>query len=203
MDPANKLHELHRLESEVTRLRAEIDASRVGHWPPAGYYSTYHVLSGAILGFFGAASSLLLNVIGSALVRQHPLELIRVYLTFPLGESALRMDSGLALAIGCALYLGTGMLYGVIFQIVLTRWFANASPRRELEAATVLGIALWLVNFYLVLSWLQPMLFDGSWIVSRIPWWVAALTHLVFAWTMFLIRDWGRFDPARYQEGES
>jgi hypothetical protein len=40
------------------------------------------------------------------------------------------------------------------------------------------------VNFYLLLSWLQPLLFGGRWIAQLIPWWVAMITHLVFGWTV-------------------
>ena len=36
--------------------------------------------------------SLLFNVIGAPLAGKSPLELIRVYLTFPLGEKALELD---------------------------------------------------------------------------------------------------------------
>jgi hypothetical protein len=151
-----------------------------------------------ILGFFGAVSSLLFNVVGSALVSQHPLQLIKVYLTFPLGEEAIRMESGLALVIGCGLYLGTGMLFGILFHLVLTRFFSTHSRKKQFAITTLMGVGLWVVNYYALLSWLQPLLFGGSWIVSLIPWWVGALTHLVFAWTMLLIQDWGKFDAAAY-----
>jgi hypothetical protein len=199
MEREEKIRELERLEAQAQELREELEgATEPGPWPPSGYYGTFHVLSGMILGFFGAAASLLLNVVGSAAIRQHPLELIRVYLTFPLGEGALRMESGLTLAVGCVLYLSTGMVYGVFFQIALTRYFADAPARRQFAAATAMGLGLWLVNYYAVLSWLQPLLFGGAWIVKLVPWWVAGLTHLVFAWTMLVIKDWGRFDPTLY-----
>jgi hypothetical protein len=51
------------------------------------------------------------------------------------------------------------------------------------------------VNFYAILSWLQPLLFGGSWIVQEVPWWVGALTHLVFGWTMLLVQPLGMFVP--------
>jgi hypothetical protein len=35
------------------------------------------------------------------------------------------------------------------------------------------GIGIWLVNYYLLLSWIQPLLFSGNWIVTQIPPWVA------------------------------
>ncbi len=75
-------------------------------------------------------SSLLVNIVGALMVGKQPLELIRVYLTFPMGEQALdfsAVDNGLILAVGCCLYVATGMLYGILFQIVLTRFTADSS----------------------------------------------------------------------------
>ena len=62
--------------------------------------------------------------------------------------------------------------------------------------ATALGLGVWIVNFHLILSWLQPVLLGGRWIVDEIPFWVAALTHLAFAWTIWVGEYWGRFEPA-------
>jgi len=199
MDPESarrKQAEMERLYSEAQRIEAELAAAGgMAPYPPVGYYTTYHVLAGILLGFVGAAASLLFNVVGSLLVGQHPLQLIRVYLTFPLGGQALDLESGLALGIGTCLYLLTGSFYGVAFHVVLSRFFDRAPQRRRLAVASALGLGLWLVNYYALLSWLQPMLFGGNWIVRMIPFWVAALTHLVFAWTMLLVEQSARFVP--------
>jgi hypothetical protein len=193
-----KRAELERIYAEAQRLEAELqseEATSKSSWPPRGYYLPFHVLVGAMLGFVGASSSLLFNVVGSLAVGQHPLELIRVYLTFPLAEQALKLDSGVALGIGTCLYLVTGSVYGVAFHLVMSRWFPKAPAARRFVVASALGIALWLVNFYGILSWLQPLLFGGNWIVRLVPFWVAALTHLVFAWTMLVAEQWGEFIP--------
>ncbi|MCA9185146.1 MAG: hypothetical protein KDA99_05980, partial [Planctomycetales bacterium] len=158
----------------------------------AAYYAT----TGFMLGIFGAAASLLFNVVGSAWVNQSPLKLIQIYLTFPLGEDALKaeMASGVALAVGCCLYLGTGMLLGVPVYLALTKLVGeSADLTKRLVVATVLGIAIWLINFYGILSWLQPMLFGGNWIVQLVPWWVACVTHLVFTWTMAIVYPLGLY----------
>ena len=105
-------------------------ASRRSSGKPTGYYTAYYATTGFMLGGVAAMSSLLFNIVGALLFGKHPLELIRVYLTFPLGEQALdydAVDNGLILAIGCCLYLATGMLYGILFQIVLTRFTADSS----------------------------------------------------------------------------
>lgn len=195
MNRDEKLQKLERLKWEVEMLENEIDQeSKKTHWTPSGYYATFHVLAGMMLGFFGAASSLLFNMVGSMVVKQHPLELIRVFLTFPLGEKALHAESGVILALGCCLYLGTGMFYGSLFHVILSRFFSKESKRKRFLIASLMGIALWMINFYGILSWLQPLAFDGDWIVRLVPFWVAALTHLVFAWTMLLVDEWGYFD---------
>jgi hypothetical protein len=148
-----------------------------------------------VLGFAAAGASLLFNIIASAMFGKHPLELIRVYLTFPLAEKALTLDSGFILAAGCCLYLGTGMIGGIPFHMILSRWFAGSSSGVRFLVATGLGLGVWIINYYAILSWLQPALIGGNWIVQTVPWYVAAATHLVFGWTMLLLDQWGRFVP--------
>jgi hypothetical protein len=46
---------------------------------------------------------------------------------------------------------------------------------------------------------LQPLLFGGNWIVEQIPWWVGALTHLVYGWTMVVVYPLGRYVPYHRQ----
>jgi hypothetical protein len=195
----DQLSQISQLRDRIVQLEEEMAQGRGVRrdppFPPASYYTTYHILAGAVLGLIGAASSLLFNIVGSAMVGQHPLELIRVYLTFPLGEKALEISSGFALASGCCLYLGTGMLLGVPIHLVLTRFFSASTFISRLVAASVLGIIVWVVNFYGVLSWLQPALIGGRWIVDRIPVLIGVMTHLVFAWTMLLVNQWGKFVP--------
>ena len=191
-----KLRQLEQLQAQVKEIEAELAQQEgSGHWPPGGYYTAYHVLAGFVLGAFGALASLVFNIVGSLLVGQHPLQLIRVYLTFPIGAEALDTESGLALAIGCCLYLGTGMLLGIPFQLVLTRWLPQSPFGKRFAVVTLLALSIWLVNFYGILSWLQPLLFGRAWIVREIPWWIGALTHLVFGWTMLLVQPLGTFVP--------
>lgn len=203
MDRLAKEQELRELREQVSQLEQELQTAQPTVWPPRGYYLTYHSLAGAVLGLFGAATSLVFNVIGALVIppppplEAHPLNLVRVYLTFPMGEAALTTGSGLALAIGCCLYLGTGMVLGIPFQLAQSWLRPNASLAGRVLLASVLALAIWLINFYLILSWLQPLLFGGNWIVRLIPWWVAMLTHLVFGWTMALVYPLGVFKPYR------
>ena len=196
MNKIEKIQEIERLKERVLQLEHEIESESRAHasWVPSGYYTTFHILAGMMLGFLGAAASLLFNVVGSVLVRQHPLELIKIFMTFPLGEKALQIDSGAVLALGACLYLGTGMIYGMIFHLVLSRFFPEHDFKFRFIVATLMGLGLWVINFYGILSWLQPVAFGGNWIVKMIPAWIAATTHLVFAWTMLLVDQWGAFD---------
>jgi len=163
-------------------------------WPPKGYYLLWHVVIGMTLGGIGALVSLAANMMGAPLFGEPALKLIRVYLTFPMGEQALQAEQGAVLFIGCMLYLATGALYGIGFHLIMSLLFHDASRMKKFVVATILGLALWVVNFYLILSWLQPMMLGGNWIVRMVPMWVGALTHVAFAWTMLVGEFWGKFE---------
>ena len=110
------------------------------------------------------------------------------------------MGDGVILAIGCCLYLGTGMLLGIPVYLALTRFAANGGLVARLAVASVVSLAIWGFNFYAVLSWLQPLLIGGdpgNWITnpSYLPRWVAAATHLVFGWTIALMYPMGEYTP--------
>ena len=199
MDAEQRSRQIEHHLEQIRRLQAESsDQSDEGGWPPSGFYLPWHLLVGMALGALGAAVSLTANIVGAPLFGQHPLQLIRSYLTFPMGERALTADEGLLLTVGVSLYLLTGAVFGVVLHFVLTLYFAEASPLKRFLVATVIGLALWIVGFYFILSWLQPLLLGGNWIVATVPWWVGALTHLAFAWTVALAEHWGRFDAPQH-----
>jgi hypothetical protein len=209
---AAKRARLEALQAEHARLEAEIDAEAsaetVGDWARQGYYLTYYATAGFFLGMVAALVSLVFNIVGASIAGENPLQLIKVYLTFGLGGKALDpgLDSGIALAMGCVLYIATGMLLGIIFHVILTRFAPQAGLAGRLVWATAIAVAVWLVNFYLLLSWIQPLLFGGNWITSTnpvyLPWWVALATLLVFGWTMAVVYPWGLFQPYRPQTEE-
>jgi hypothetical protein len=202
-DLAAVQRELAELRTRVAQLEGEASApGQLSTEWMRGYYPTYYATTGFFLGMIAAAVSLLFNVVGAWFVGQHPLQLIRVYLTFGLGERALQLqiqdgDGGLTLIIGCCLYLATGMLLGVPFQVVLSRMADTGPLIKRLVVASLLAFLIWFVNYYLLLSWIQPLLFGDRWILQQIPPWVAILTHLVFGWAMALLYPLGRFEPYR------
>jgi hypothetical protein len=197
-----KQREIAELEERAELLRSELTKeSAAVPFQPHGYYTAYYATTGFMLGIFGAMSSLLFNIVGAALTNRYPLELIRVYLTFPLGDKALELNSGLALAIGCCLYLGTGMLLGIPVYLALTRFAASGPLAKRLIVASVVSLIIWAIMYYGILSWLQPATVPNmspkNYIVNQVPWWVAALTHLVFGWTLALIYPLGTFTAYR------
>lgn len=216
------MHELVVLkeELEALRSRAEVIQTQIAaiegvrppaiDWAPKGFYTDYHATVGFLLGGVASLVSLLVNVLGAPLAGKSPLELIRVYLTFPLGERALALATGskdvyaipdgMILSMGCCLYIVTGMLLGIPLYVALVRFTDGKSLGARLGVATVLALLVWFVNFYLILNWLQPMLLGGHWITDPavLPPWVAAVTHVLFGWTLALLAPLGRFVP--YQQ---
>jgi hypothetical protein len=169
-------------------------------WPEAGYRAARYVKAGLMLGALAGCTSLIVNVIGSVAWSVfggdalHPLRIIQVYLTFPLGERALQLEGGAILVLGCLLYLGTGMLYGMLFELTSSYFLPHAGVSARLVSYSILALVVWLINFYGLLTWLQPLLLGGRWIVDLIPWWVGAATHLVFGWTMALVYPFAASD---------
>ncbi len=166
-------------------------------WPEVGFRPSSYIRSGALLGGIAGCVSLMANVIGSTAwpaisgEAQHPLRLIQVFLTFPLGKTALQLNGGWLLAAGCVLFLATGMLYGVLFEYVISYFLPHADVRTRAVVFSLFALSVWVVNFYGILIWLQPVLFGGQWITELVPWWVAALTHLIFGVTMAMIYPLG------------
>ncbi len=192
-----QLIEQHREAIRDLELEPATDSQPRAGWPPNHFYLLGHIVVGMALGTVASLVSLGANAIGAPLFGRDPMELIRVFLTFPMGERALTVEQGFVLTVGCALFLATGAFFGVLIHLALTVYFKDASPKKQFLAATVMGLGLWLVNFYGILSWLQPLLLGGDWVVRLIPPWVGALTHLAFAWTIAVGQIWGRFEPGR------
>ncbi len=204
-----KKQTLELLKAQIAALESELSPQDVpGPWTPARFYVAYYATVGFVLGGFAAMVSLLFNVIGSVVAGKYPLEIIRVYLTFPLGEKALPLgsqtgrspfliDDGMILALGCCLYIGTGMVLGSLFHCVIARFAESRPMSTKLIWGTTLGTVVWFVNYYLILSWLQPALFGGHWITDNnyLPWWVALATHVVFGWSMALMEPFGAYVP--------
>lgn len=186
--------ELERVYAEATRLETALRDAPDWDIDPGRVVFAYHVLAGLVTGFVGAAAGLLFGMLGSLLLSLHPLLMIRVYMTLPFGERALLVETGPMLALGVLVYLMVGALYGIPFHVVLGGVLRNAPGIWRALIAAAMGLIVWLVNYYLILIWLQPVLTGGKPITWLIPMWLAASTHVVFAWTIALIEGRNRFN---------
>jgi hypothetical protein len=197
-----KQAELAELRARVADLERELEAPE-GDFAPKDFYLTYYATAGFFLGMIAAVASLLFNVVGSMIAGLHPLRLIQIYLTFPLGQKALdeSLAGGLTLTLGCCLYIGTGMVLGTLFHVLLVLMTDKGTLVHRLSVAACLALGMWFVHFYLILNFLQPFWFGGNWIVDNIPWWVGAATHLVYGLTMVAVYPWGLYVPYRRPTG--
>jgi hypothetical protein len=159
-------------------------------FPDSDYRGGPHLIAGALLGSVAGAISLLANAIGTLLLSlptdfsQNPFRLVQVYLTFPFGEAALHFTTSRVLVAGITVYLLTGMFYGAICEATIHYVLPGATWIVRTVVFSSVSLLLWIINFYCVLSWLQPLMLGGDWIVRLVPWWVAAVTHLIFGATL-------------------
>ncbi|MFO1000838.1 MAG: hypothetical protein U0936_10890 [Planctomycetaceae bacterium] len=180
----HKQQQLESLRAQVRSLESELAATDIPReWKPQSFYSMYYITVGFVLGGFAAMVSLLFNVIGATVAGKYPLEIIRVYLTFPLGEKALPLgnqtggspfviDDGMILALGCCLYIGTGMVLGSVFHAVIARFTEDRPMTVKLIRAPSWNSRL--VRELLPDSFLAAAIAVWSgWITdgTHLPWW--------------------------------
>lgn len=188
------LQEIARHRSAITTLEAQLQAPVVASWPPVGFYLTFYVVAGIILGILGSVTSFAFHVVGSLLVNQDPLLFLRVYGTFFLGASALTTDDLNFFMLVAVVHFSVGASAGAVFQVFIgrygpTRWSA------QILLGALYGLVMWVVNFFFVISWLQPLLVGKAYVLELMPMWVAALTHVIYGLTLGVLQPIGRFVP--------
>jgi len=159
---------------------------------------SYYLLMGSAIGVYAAWFSLALNVVGALALGQQPLKLLRVYATFFMGAEALgdAANQGVTLFLALVLHSATGAVVGMPLYVLYHRRFAHHETMMRAINGLWLGLVMWLVNYYAILSWVQPMVlrwvaYDGDiqpYIIRNIPFWVAALTHIAFVEVVLLTR---------------
>ncbi len=191
---------------ELQRLEDELHSAGIGTgpeaWQPTGFYTAYYLLAGGLLGFVAAWAALACNVVGAAFVGlDDPLRLLRVYSTIIGGERTVESTEAVVLVFAIGLHTATGMVCGAPIHVVLSRFFPPLGPVVRIGIGVALGLAMWIINYYGILSWLQPLIdgSDESYIVKTIPAGVAASTHVVFAVIVTLLQPLARFDPKTYR----
>lgn len=191
--------EIDQHRNAISSLEARIQAmeSRPESWPE--FYFVYYCVAGLVLGIIGALTSFFFNVIGSMMVHQDPMQLIRVYGTFFVGEEALTTQDLNFLMLVLMSHFSVGAVGGAVYHVVMNKYFGTRSYEWKLMMGAGWGLAIWIGSFYLVISWAQPMMVGQAFILNMIPFWVAALTHVVYGVTLGLLEPIGRFTPYRVE----
>ena len=188
---------LEELESELKRQAGTPTKS----WYQSGFYTSYYLMAGLILGALASWVSLGFNILGAWIAYGDPLRILRVYATFFGGDAVIAGEYwGIATLLALILHSATGAVVGAPIHVIYSRYVANSSLQKRVLVGVALGIVMWLINFYGILSWLQPVVSGGTWIVDLIPWWVAMLTHISFTLTMMLLQPYWSFNPQRVQD---
>lgn len=189
-DPATNLAERSIREWQLRELpirprgQCEDKAQSVNPVPLRAENSAIAV--GALGGFLGAITSLGFNIAGAWMVGIEPLRLLRVYATILEGSAALDASRSDFFVATLILHVVTGLFFGAIFAGGVRR-FCCSGLRRYIFAGAGYGIALWVVNFHGILSWLQPLLYGRPFVLTEIPIAVAVLTHISYGLTVALV----------------
>lgn len=192
---------LARLEKE---LREEIESEGSGapsakEWPPRGFYLTYYVVAGLMLGVLGSLTSFLVNVLGSLLVEQDPLLFLRVYGTVFLGPDALTTSDLNFFMLVAVVHFSVGAIGGAVYHVFVNAFWPDRTDV-QIAVGAGYGLLMWAVNFYVVILWLQTSVFGHAYVLDLMPVWVAILTHVVYGLTLGVLQPLGRFVPYRPAE---
>jgi hypothetical protein len=188
--------EIERHRIAISELEAQIIEPAAASWPPAGFYLTFYVVSGTIIGILGSLTSFLFNVVGSLIVNQDPLQVLRVYGTVFLGAKALTTDDLNFFMLVAIVHFSVGAIAGAVFH-VFVNLYVPERPWLQIVLGGLYGLLMWIVNFYFILTWLEPRVVGEPYVLQLMPAWVAAATHLIYGLTLGLLQPLGRFVPYR------
>ncbi len=194
------LSEIDRHRTAIASLEAQLTQPISASWPPVGFYLTFYIVAGVTIGILGSVTSFVFHVVGSLLVNQDPLLFLRVYGTVFLGKAALTTDDLNFFMLVAVVHFSVGASAGAVFQVLISRFVPDRWPL-QIALGGLYGLAMWVVNFFFVISWLQPRLVGEPFVLDLMPTWVAALTHLIYGLTLGLLQPLGRFVPYRPANG--
>ena len=193
------LDEIEGHRSAIAELEARLPSEAPLPWPPSGFYLTFYVVAGLMIGILGSLVSFGFHVLGSLVVNQDPLRVLRVYGTVFLGPRALTTEDLNFFMLVAVVYFSVGAIAGAVFH-VLVNLFVPRGAVKQIALGALYGLLMWMVNFYAVIVWLQPRLVGDAYVLQLMPAWVAALTHLVYGLTLGVLQPLGRFVPYRPAE---
>lgn len=184
-----------RLESRLEEIEGP-KAAETEPWPPEGFYLTYYVVAGLMLGVLGSLVSFLANVVGSIVIEQDPLLFLRVYGTVFLGKEALVTHDLNFFMLVAVVHFSVGAVAGAVFHVLVSLY----TPERAVVSiglGAIYGLLMWVVNFYVVIEWLETSLYGQAFVLELMPAWVAAFTHMLYGITLGALQPLGRFVPYR------
>ena len=179
------LQEIERHRQAIADLEASL--SEVKRWP-VGFYLTFYVVAGMVLGIMGALTSFIFNIVGSLIVAQDPMKILRVLGTFIIGPEALTTQNLNFLMFVLIFHFSVGAVAGAVFQVMVSRYFSDRPLGHKILLSGAFGLALWIISFYGIISWLQPLLVGKAYILEMMPLSVAASTHLVYGLTLGVLQ---------------
>ena len=152
------------------------------HWR-----SLYFAGIGFAAGFLGSSVKLVSNIIGASALGVDPLRLLRVYGTIGEGPKALLPNNASSLLDTLLMHLIVGSALGAVFMLIAGTRSRSGRLFPFLAKGIGFGLAIWIINFYLLLSWLQPLINGEAYIVKTIPWWIAAGSHALYGLTVAVV----------------
>jgi hypothetical protein len=196
------IHEIAEQRAQLARLEQQLyeaeeaRASGAPGWPPKGFYLTYYVIAGLMIGILGSLTSFLANVLGSLALEQDPLLFLRVYGTVFLGPQALTTHDLSFFMLVAVVHFSVGAIAGAVYHVGVNAFFPDRAGL-QIGLGALYGLLMWIVNFYVVILWLQTSVFGRAYVLELMPAWVAALTHVVYGLTLGVLQPLGRFVPYR------
>jgi hypothetical protein len=152
----------------------------------AKWKTLYFATIGAFAGYLGSLVILGADIASAKLMGFAPFMFLRYYATIRDGSGALLMTSRSFLLNAIVMHLAVGSALGAIFVLIVSGQDIQRFMR-YMAAGIGFGLCVWFINFYLLLSWIQPLVNGKSYILENIPWWVAAVTHALYGLTIALV----------------
>jgi hypothetical protein len=152
----------------------------------AKWRTLYFATIGAFAGYLGSVVILGADIASAKLMGFAPFMFLRYYATIREGPGALLMTSRSFLLNAIMMHLAVGSALGAIFVLIVSGRDIQRF-KHYLAAGIAFGLFVWFINFYLLLSWIQPLINGKSYILENIPWWVAAVTHALYGITIALV----------------
>ena len=195
------LEQIEQHRRAIADLEARLAPAPHAEWHPGDFYTTFYIVVGMILGIIGGLTSFMFNFVGSALMAQSPMQFLRVLGTYFNGPEALTTTDFAFLMMVLLTHLSVGAVAGAVYHVWVNRYLPEGPLSKVLGSSALFGVGLWLVTFYGIISWTQPMLWGQAYVLDEMPFWVALLTHLVYGLTLGLLQPLGKFVPYRPATG--